>query len=88
MSEVTGGTTYLVHNLKSLLSAIESLVPRLQPGVVVNFEPLSTPSGIQVPAACLHKMLYVRPGAGGFWPIPEAFFPESNMTSLVLISLH
>lgn len=28
--------------------------------------------------------LIKRPGFGGFWPIPEAFWPESNMNSLVI----
>ncbi len=35
------GKTHIVTNMKALLQVIEGLVQKLQPGVVVNFEPIS-----------------------------------------------
>lgn len=38
---VATGKTHIVTNMKSLLQATDGLVQRMQPGVVVNFEPIS-----------------------------------------------
>eukprot|EP00898_Chlorokybus_atmophyticus_P001350 jgi/Chlat1/2215/Chrsp17S02775 len=37
----------------------------------------------QVVAACQHKLLFARSGTtAGFWPIPEAYWPDQTMQSL------
>lgn len=38
MCEVTGGRSYLISSQRMLFQCLESLVAKIQPGVVVNFE--------------------------------------------------
>jgi hypothetical protein len=96
MSEVTGGKSLVVNSLKGMLSEIDKLLPRLQPGVVVSFDPLPpppipvydnpdaafTPTPPPAPQ-CLHRMIYIRSPQGGFWPIPESFLPDNSLSQLV-----
>ena len=38
MCEVTGGRSYLISTQRMLFQCLESLVAKMQPGVVINFE--------------------------------------------------
>lgn len=86
MSDVTGGLCQVVSNMKALLSAIELIIPK-QTGVILNFDIInmnnSAPITPPPPTNSLHKLVSVRPNAGGFWPLPEGFWPDSNMSALV-----
>lgn len=84
MSEVTGGNCQIVTSMKALLGAVESLLGRLYTGLVINLEcATNPPPNKDIPSACLHKLMFIRPNVGGFWPIPEAYWPDPNMTSLM-----
>uniref|UniRef100_A0A3P8V124 Integrator complex subunit 6 n=1 Tax=Cynoglossus semilaevis TaxID=244447 RepID=A0A3P8V124_CYNSE len=97
MCEVTGGRSYSVFSQRMLNQCLESLVQKIQSGVVINFEktgpdppPLEAEalkSGPQ-PWHCCHKLIYVRPNPKtgvpiGHWPIPEAFWPDQNSPTLL-----
>jgi hypothetical protein len=71
-----------VRSLRALLHAMESLVARLQPCVIVCFEQASAVKSIPLPplppptaAACQHRLLSVR--SQGLWPFPEGFNVET-----------
>ncbi|XP_030642056.1 integrator complex subunit 6 isoform X2 [Chanos chanos] len=98
MCEVTGGRSYSVFSQRMLNQCLESLVQKIQSGVVINFEktgsdppPLEdgvteVKSGPQLWHSC-HKLIYVRPNPKtgvpvGHWPIPEAFWPDQNSPTL------
>uniref|UniRef100_A0A8C5EBS2 VWFA domain-containing protein n=1 Tax=Gouania willdenowi TaxID=441366 RepID=A0A8C5EBS2_GOUWI len=101
MCEVTGGRSYSVFSQRMLNQCLESLVQKIQSGVVINFEktgpdppPLEgkMKSGLQ-PWHCCHKLIYVRPNLKtgvpiGHWPIPEAFWPDQNSPTLPPRSAH
>uniref|UniRef100_A0A3B5AFQ8 Integrator complex subunit 6 n=1 Tax=Stegastes partitus TaxID=144197 RepID=A0A3B5AFQ8_9TELE len=102
MCEVTGGRSYSVFSQRMLNQCLESLVQKIQSGVVINFEktgpdppPLEAEalkSGPQ-PWHCSHKLIYVRPNPKtgvpiGHWPIPEAFWPDQNSPTLPPRSAH
>uniref|UniRef100_A0AAQ5XC84 VWFA domain-containing protein n=1 Tax=Amphiprion ocellaris TaxID=80972 RepID=A0AAQ5XC84_AMPOC len=102
MCEVTGGRSYSVFSQRMLNQCLESLVQKIQSGVVINFEktgpdppPLEAEalkSGLQ-PWHCCHKLIYVRPNPKtgvpiGHWPIPEAFWPDQNSPTLPPRSAH
>uniref|UniRef100_A0A3Q3N9N9 Integrator complex subunit 6 n=1 Tax=Mastacembelus armatus TaxID=205130 RepID=A0A3Q3N9N9_9TELE len=102
MCEVTGGRSYSVFSQRMLNQCLESLVQKIQSGVVINFEktgpdppPLEADvikSGPQ-PWHCCHKLIYVRPNPKtgvpiGHWPIPEAFWPDQNSPTLPPRSAH
>lgn len=38
MCEVTGGRSYLISSQRMLLQCLESLVTKIQAGVIINFE--------------------------------------------------
>mmetsp|Transcript_11630 Transcript_11630/g.16135 ORF Transcript_11630/g.16135 Transcript_11630/m.16135 type:complete len:793 (+) Transcript_11630:2-2380(+) len=83
MSEVTGGTCQTISSMKGMMSAIESLITKLSTGIVVNLENAAPSASSTVTAPSVqHKLIYVRPNSGGFWPIPESFFPDPNMSQL------
>eukprot|EP01112_Ceratiomyxa_fruticulosa_P021136 TRINITY_DN7363_c0_g1_i1.p1 TRINITY_DN7363_c0_g1~~TRINITY_DN7363_c0_g1_i1.p1 ORF type:complete len:826 (-),score=170.60 TRINITY_DN7363_c0_g1_i1:39-2516(-) len=104
MCEVTGGRCTVVNSMKQLVSATESLVQKMNPGVVVSFEPLTGILGVPQMGnlhphlsqmlnlnASLHKMLIVRTtreNPTGFWPIPESFFPDVTLTQLPARTAH
>uniref|UniRef100_A0AAQ4RJK8 Integrator complex subunit 6 n=1 Tax=Gasterosteus aculeatus aculeatus TaxID=481459 RepID=A0AAQ4RJK8_GASAC len=103
MCEVTGGRSYSVFSQRMLNQCLESLVQKIQSGVVINFEktgpdppPLEDAevlkSGPQT-WHCCHKLIYVRPNPKtgvpiGHWPIPEAFWPDQNSPTLPPRSAH
>ncbi|XP_037677740.1 integrator complex subunit 6-like isoform X4 [Choloepus didactylus] len=107
MCEVTGGRSYCVRTQRMLNQCLESLVQKVQSGVVINFEkagpdPLpigedglmdssrSSNSFAAQPWHSCHKLIYVRPNSKtgvpvGHWPIPESFWPDQNLPSLVSV---
>uniref|UniRef100_A0A4W6EPA2 Integrator complex subunit 6 n=1 Tax=Lates calcarifer TaxID=8187 RepID=A0A4W6EPA2_LATCA len=99
MCEVTGGRSYSVFSQRMLNQCLESLVQKIQSGVVINFEKTGPdPPPIHVfsctdPWHCCHKLIYVRPNPKtgvpiGHWPIPEAFWPDQNSPTLPPRSAH
>uniref|UniRef100_A0A7N6AV35 VWFA domain-containing protein n=1 Tax=Anabas testudineus TaxID=64144 RepID=A0A7N6AV35_ANATE len=91
MCEVTGGRSYSVFSQRMLNQCLESLVQKIQSGVVINFEktgpdppPLeglvnnscSASSGPQ-PWHCCHKLIYVRPNPKTGVPIGHWPIPEA-----------
>merc|ERR550534_838839 len=115
MCEVTGGRSYAITSHRMLLQCVDSLVQKIQSGVVIYFEKIGPdppaladvkidgPNGEVVlddenkfgGAAwqCCRRMIYVPRSAQkgfavGFWPIPEAFWPDVNAPSLSPRSAH
>uniref|UniRef100_A0A8C4F8Y8 Integrator complex subunit 6 n=1 Tax=Dicentrarchus labrax TaxID=13489 RepID=A0A8C4F8Y8_DICLA len=102
MCEVTGGRSYSVFSQRMLNQCLESLVQKIQSGVVINFEktgpdPPPLEGKIHIcfvqPWHCCHKLIYVRPNPKtgvpiGHWPIPEAFWPDQNSPTLPPRSAH
>uniref|UniRef100_A0A674NXQ2 Integrator complex subunit 6 like n=1 Tax=Takifugu rubripes TaxID=31033 RepID=A0A674NXQ2_TAKRU len=96
MCEVTGGRSYCVRTQRMLNQCLESLVQKVQSGVVINFEktgpdpPLlnrAVPDFNLQPWQSCHKLIYVRPNPKtgvpiGHWPIPESFWPDQNTPTL------
>lgn len=100
MCEVTGGRSYRIKSHFVLNQCIESLVQKVQAGVVVQFE--------QLPAKDLKdgevqdlvfpttkKMIYVAKHPSqknqfpvGFWPIPEPYWPDPKALSLPARDAH
>uniref|UniRef100_A0A665WPG6 Integrator complex subunit 6 n=1 Tax=Echeneis naucrates TaxID=173247 RepID=A0A665WPG6_ECHNA len=89
MCEVTGGRSYSVFSQRMLNQCLESLVQKIQSGVVINFEktgpdppPLedapaeALKSGPQ-PWHCCHKLIYVRPNPKTGVPIGHWPIPEA-----------
>ncbi|KAM7380063.1 hypothetical protein PAMP_003383 [Pampus punctatissimus] len=89
MCEVTGGRSYSVFSQRMLNQCLESLVQKIQSGVVINFEktgpdpppledaPAETlKSGLQ-PWHCCHKLIYVRPNPKTGVPIGHWPIPEA-----------
>ncbi|TMS06192.1 Integrator complex subunit 6 [Larimichthys crocea] len=89
MCEVTGGRSYSVFSQRMLNQCLESLVQKIQSGVVINFEktgpdppPLEDApaevlkSGVQ-PWHCCHKLIYVRPNPKTGVPIGHWPIPEA-----------
>ncbi|KAM9804631.1 integrator complex subunit 6 [Neosynchiropus ocellatus] len=89
MCEVTGGRSYSVFSQRMLNQCLESLVQKIQSGVVINFEktgpdppPLEDApaemgkSGPQ-PWHCCHKLIYVRPNPKTGVPIGHWPIPEA-----------
>ena len=80
MCDVTGGILQTAFNMKTLLQSMENIASRFQNGVVLNFELLSNNNNLPIGS---HKRLVYVKQSSGFWPLPEAFWPDPNMTSLV-----
>ncbi|XP_042350500.1 LOW QUALITY PROTEIN: integrator complex subunit 6 [Plectropomus leopardus] len=89
MCEVTGGRSYSVFSQRMLNQCLESLVQKIQSGVVINFEktgpdppPLedapveAVKSGPQA-WHCCHKLIYVRPNPKTGVPIGHWPIPEA-----------
>uniref|UniRef100_A0A336JWT8 CSON012559 protein n=1 Tax=Culicoides sonorensis TaxID=179676 RepID=A0A336JWT8_CULSO len=93
MCEVTGGRSYKVRSQYVLNQCIESLVQKVQPGVVVHFDQL-VPKEMKdgevqdIVFQPTKKMIYViKPPSQktfpvGFWPIPEPYWPDSKSANL------
>ncbi|XP_049622616.1 integrator complex subunit 6-like isoform X2 [Suncus etruscus] len=90
MCEVTGGRSYCVRTQRMLNQCLESLVQKVQSGVVINFEktgpdPLSTGEGLTdssrpfavQPWHSCHKLIYVRPNSKTGVPVGHWPIPES-----------
>ena len=137
MCEVTGGRSYAITSHRMLLQCVDSLVQKIQSGVVIYFEKIGAdppalvdgkysffffqnlipliiliidtvlflsvkgdgPNGEVVlddeskfggsAWQCCRRMIYVPRSAQkgfavGFWPIPEAFWPDVSAPSLVI----
>lgn len=93
MCEVTGGRSYRVKTQYVLNQCIESLVQKVQPGVVVHFDALVTKELKDGEVQDLvfqntKKMIYVHKNPlqktfpMGFWPIPEPYWPDAKMSTL------
>ncbi|KAL6052168.1 Integrator complex subunit 6 [Balamuthia mandrillaris] len=67
MAEVTGGKCQTAASMKALLQSIESIVPRIQRGVVINLEvlPISSTNG----------------SSSGMTPLPEPSAPSTTTTN-------
>ncbi|KFO81938.1 Integrator complex subunit 6 [Cuculus canorus] len=90
MCEVTGGRSYCVCSPRMLNQCLESLVQKVQSGVVINFEKagpdpspiddgqvdVSRPFGPQPWHSC-HRLIYVRPNPKTGVPIGHWPVPES-----------
>ncbi|XP_072216417.1 integrator complex subunit 6 isoform X2 [Excalfactoria chinensis] len=90
MCEVTGGRSYCVCSPRMLNQCLESLVQKVQSGVVINFEKagpdpspiddgqmdINRPFGPQPWHSC-HKLIYVRPNPKTGVPIGHWPVPES-----------
>ncbi|TRZ02750.1 hypothetical protein DNTS_005429 [Danionella cerebrum] len=98
MCEVTGGRSYSVFSQRMLNQCLESLVQKIQNGVVIHFEktgsdppPIEdalaeTKLGPQAWHSC-RKLIYVRPNPKtgvpvGHWPVPESFWLDRNSPTL------
>ncbi|XP_075055170.1 integrator complex subunit 6 isoform X2 [Mixophyes fleayi] len=98
MCDVTGGRSYCVFSQRMLNQCLESLVQKVQSGVVINFEksgPDPPEDGITdtiklngaQPWHSCRKLIYVRPNPKtgvplGHWPVPESFWPDQNSPTL------
>ncbi|KAM9169527.1 integrator complex subunit 6 isoform 2-T3 [Pangshura tecta] len=90
MCEVTGGRSYCVCSPRMLNQCLESLVQKVQSGVVINFEKSGPdPSSVEdgqmdiarsfgsLPWHSCHKLIYVRPNPKTGVPIGHWPVPES-----------
>ncbi|XP_068592702.1 integrator complex subunit 6 [Cebidichthys violaceus] len=89
MCEVTGGRSYSVFSQRMLNQCLESLVQKIQSGVVINFEktgpdppPLEDAPAEVLKAGpqtwhCCHKLIYVRPNPKTGVPIGHWPIPEA-----------
>ncbi|TMW51701.1 hypothetical protein DOY81_003193 [Sarcophaga bullata] len=96
MCEVTGGRSYRVRSHHVLSQCIESLVLKVQPGVVLQFEPLIPKDPNNMPNEALQdlifqpikKMIYVQKHISqktfpiGYWPLPEPYWPDPKAVTL------
>lgn len=96
MCEVTGGRSYRVRSHHVLNQCIESLVQKVQPGVVLQFEPLIPKDPNNMPNEALQdlifqpikKMIYVQKHISqktfpiGYWPLPEPYWPDPKAVTL------
>ncbi|CAL8107237.1 unnamed protein product [Orchesella dallaii] len=116
MCEVTGGRSYCITTHRMLHQCIDSLVQKVQAGVVIHFEKygpdppslaidgvkieepelelIEEKNGISKPSWHIsRKMIYVprtnqKGFVGGFWPIPESFWPEPALPALPARAAH
>uniref|UniRef100_A0A8C9UY34 Integrator complex subunit 6 n=1 Tax=Scleropages formosus TaxID=113540 RepID=A0A8C9UY34_SCLFO len=89
MCEVTGGRSYSVFSQRMLNQCLESLVQKVQSGVVINFEktgpdpapledgPAEPPKPGPQPWHCSHRLIYVRPNPKTGVPVGHWPIPEA-----------
>ncbi|XP_052900824.1 integrator complex subunit 6 [Anopheles moucheti] len=93
MCEVTGGRSYKIKSHYVLNQCIESLVQKVQPGVVIHFDQLISNNGDSSTAdlqfQSTKRMIYVpkqhpsqKTFPVGYWPIPEPYWPDPKLTTL------
>lgn len=96
MCEVTGGRSYKIRSQYVLNQCIESLVQKVQPGVVIHFDQLLTTNngenggggGADLQFQSIKRMIYVQKHPQqktfpvGFWPIPEPYWPDPKTSNL------
>uniref|UniRef100_A0A182W5F4 VWFA domain-containing protein n=1 Tax=Anopheles minimus TaxID=112268 RepID=A0A182W5F4_9DIPT len=93
MCEVTGGRSYKIKSHYVLNQCIESLVQKVQPGVVIHFDQLISNNGDSSTAdlqfQSTKRMIYVpkqhpsqKTFPVGYWPIPEPYWPDPKLTNL------
>ncbi|XP_058056518.1 integrator complex subunit 6-like [Anopheles bellator] len=90
MCEVTGGRSYKIKSHYVLNQCLESLVQKIQPGVVIHFEQVIAKSGVRAidiqPTKCMIYVPKQNPSQKTFpvryWPIPEPYWPDPKLTSL------
>uniref|UniRef100_A0A182XXW0 VWFA domain-containing protein n=1 Tax=Anopheles stephensi TaxID=30069 RepID=A0A182XXW0_ANOST len=94
MCEVTGGRSYKIKSHYVLNQCIESLVQKVQPGVVIHFDQLISSNGSDSSTTDLQfqptkRMIYVpkqhpsqKTFPVGYWPIPEPYWPDPKLTNL------
>ncbi|XP_018800436.1 PREDICTED: integrator complex subunit 6-B [Bactrocera latifrons] len=94
MCVVTGGRSYRVRSHYVLNQCIESLVQKVQPGVVLQFEPMLPKDGVPNEALQdiifqpMKKMIYVQKHISqktfpiGYWPLPEPYWPDPKAVTL------
>ncbi|XP_036318469.1 integrator complex subunit 6 [Rhagoletis pomonella] len=94
MCVVTGGRSYRVRSHYVLNQCIESLVQKVQPGVVLQFEPMLPKDGVPNEALQdiifqpMKKMIYVQKHITqktfpiGYWPLPEPYWPDPKAVTL------
>lgn len=99
MCEVTGGRSYKIRSHYVLNQCIESLVQKVQPGVVVHFDTLSPKEMKDGEVMDLvfqptKKMIFVQKHPTqktfpvGYWPIPEPYWPDLKATNLPARDAH
>ncbi|CAF0743272.1 unnamed protein product [Adineta ricciae] len=95
MCDVTGGRSYLITSQRALYQCLESLVQKIQIGVVVNLDKVITESDTERCAwhSC-RKMITIPRSLPKTekteynWPIPEDFWPSPAMATLPARSAH
>ncbi|CAF3070246.1 unnamed protein product [Rotaria sp. Silwood2] len=95
MCDVTGGRSYLITSQRTLLQCLESLVQKIQIGVVVNLEKVISEGDNERCAwhSC-RKMIMIPRSLPKTekteynWPIPEDYWPTAAMLSLPSRSAH
>lgn len=99
MCEVTGGRSYRIKSHYVLNQCIESLVQKVQPGVVLHFEQLISKDlkdgEVQdIAFQAMKKMIYVQKHPTqktfpvGYWPLPESYWPDPKAVSLPARDAH
>lgn len=92
MCAVTAGRSYSITTQRSIVQSIDALVQKVQSGVVIQFEKVGPdPAPLEEPTIpnwhSTRSLIYVNRSlqknfSGGHWPIPEAYWPDPNLTSL------
>ncbi|CAF2136630.1 unnamed protein product [Rotaria magnacalcarata] len=95
MCDVTGGRSYLITSQRALLQCLESLVQKIQIGVVVNLEKvISEGDNERCSWHSCRKMIMIPRSVPKTekteynWPIPEDYWPTAAMLSLPSRSAH
>lgn len=92
MCDVTGGRSFLITSQRSLNQCLESLVQKIQHGVVVNLEKVTTEGETERAAwySCRKMIMIPRTTTKPeyYWPIPEDYLPSATMSALPVRSAH
>lgn len=96
MCEVTGGRSYLISSQRMLYQCLESLVAKIQAGVVINLEKFGNDppyiKGDEISDRLwekCRKMIFIPKNLQtkgfivGHWPIPEDYWLALNSANLV-----